>query len=414
MYSRDHHNRQLRTLVFGLCCLFSVSAAPAQTQVPDVTDWPAVENAARGQSLYFYAWGGEPRTNRYLAWVADELQSAYGIRMTHVRISDTAEAVSRVLAEKQAGNNNNGAVDLLWINGENFASMKSNNLLYGPWAEDLPNFRWLNADNNPDVRTDFTVPVDGFESAWLRAHLGFYFDSAYVAAPPDNAANLLSWAQQYPGDFTYPRPPDFLGTTFLKQLLLELVADPAPLYAPADNSQFADVTAPLWTFLDALHPLLLRQGRSFPASGAELRRLMIDGEIALALSFNPTEPVNSVLRGELPDSVRTHIPSGGTLANVSFVAIPFNASHKAAAMIAANFLLSPAAQLRVQDPAHLGSTPAIDISVLPAAVRADFEAPGQSHAAAPDALSRHRTLQEPHPSWMPALERAWLERYGVQ
>jgi putative thiamine transport system substrate-binding protein len=65
--------------------------------------------------------------------------------MTHVRLSDTADAVSRILAEKQAGNTDRGAVDLLWLNGENFASLKTNDLLFGPWAEQLPNFAWTDA-----------------------------------------------------------------------------------------------------------------------------------------------------------------------------------------------------------------------------------------------------------------------------
>jgi ABC-type uncharacterized transport system YnjBCD substrate-binding protein len=41
-----------------------------------------------------------------------------------VKLDDTANAVAKVLAEKAAGKNEGGSVDLIWINGENFASMK--------------------------------------------------------------------------------------------------------------------------------------------------------------------------------------------------------------------------------------------------------------------------------------------------
>ena len=392
-------------LAFGPCHTYGA-------QTPDPADWASVVAEARDQPLFFYAWGGDQLTNDYLVWVGQRVAAEYGIRMTHVRLSDTADAVSRILAEKQAGNTDRGAVDLLWINGDNFASLKTNHLLFGPWAEQLPNFAWVNADANPDVRFDFTLPVEGFESPWLRAHLVFYYDSAYISQPPANLAALLSWAQEHPGEFTYPRPPDFLGATFLKQALLELVADRAPLYLPVQESSFAAITAPLWQYLDALHPLLLRQGRSFPANGPELRRLMADGEIALALSFNPTEAVNSVLRHELPDSVRTYVPDRGTLANVSFVAIPVNASHKAAAMVTANFLLSPAAQLRAQNPQYPVGMPVIDLSMLTAQEQAQFVASRQSHPSAPPLMSGGQQLQEPHPSWVEALERAWIARYG--
>jgi len=392
-------------LAFGSCHAFGAQTA-------DPADWATVVAEARDEPLFFYAWGGDQLTNDYLAWVGQRVAAEYGIRMTHVRLSDTADAVSRILAEMQAGNTDRGAVDLLWINGDNFASLKTNDLLFGPWAEQLPNFALVNADANPDVRFDFTLPVEGYESPWLRAHLVFYYNSAYISEPPANVVALLNWAQEHPGEFTYPRPPDFLGATFLKQALLELVTDSAPLYLPVQESSFAEITAPLWQYLDALHPLLLRQGRSFPANGPELRRLMADGEIALAMSFNPTEAVNSVLRNELPDSVRTHLPDRGMLANVSFVAIPFNASHKAAAMVTANFLLSVEAQLRAQDPQHLGGTPVIDLSVLSAAEQAQFADGRQSHPSAPPVMDEGQQLQEPHPSWMEALERAWIVRYG--
>lgn len=398
-------------LAFGVV-LTSGAAHTLSAQSPDASDWAAVVQAADDQELYFYTWGGDPQINDYLAWVGRRVNELHGIRMTHVRLSDTADAVSRILAERQAGTLQGGAVDLLWLNGENFASLKQNDLLFGPWAEQQPNFTLVNADANPDVRADFTVPVEGYESPWLRAHLVFYYDSAYVDGAPRNVAALLDWAREYPGEFTYPRPPDFLATTFLKQALLELTDDPEPLYRPVEDSDFATLTAPLWAFLDALHPLLLRQGRTFPSNGAELRRLMADGETALAMSFNPTEAVNSVIRNELPDSVRTTLPDRGTLANVSFVAIPFNASHKAAAMVTANFLLSVEAQLRAQDPRHLGSTPVIDVTVLPAAEQQMFTTMRQEHPAAPPLLSESGQLQEPHPSWMAALENAWMARYG--
>ena len=74
-------------------------------------------------------------------------------------------------------------------------------------------------------------------------------------------------------------------------------------------------------------------------------RLLGDGEVAIAMAFNPAEFSNGIAQGILPDTVRSYIHEGGTLANVHFVAIPFNANGPAAKVVA-NFLLSPEAQLR--------------------------------------------------------------------
>jgi putative thiamine transport system substrate-binding protein len=382
-------------------------------QAIDVADWSALEQQARGQTVYFNAWGGEPRINSYLNWVAQTLEQRFNITLQHVKVADIGETVSKIVAERTAGNDTNGSIDLLWINGENFAALKQNKLLFGPWAEEQPNFSLVNANRFPEMREDFTVPTDGLESPWTRSQLVFYHDSQWLAEPPQTIAAILDWSTFNPGEFTYPRPPAFLGSTFLKQAVLEISNNDPALFAPVTDDEFQRVTTELWDYLDALHPTLLRAGRYFPNSAAELRRLMGDGEISLALAFNPNEALLSVRTGELPDSVRTYVLQGGTIGNVSFLAIPYNAQHKAAAMITANFLLSIEAQARASNPNHMGSTTVISIEDLDASARQQFEPVSTDLAAAsPDELSRK--LQEPHPSWTPALERAWIQRYSAR
>ena len=382
-------------------------------QAIDVADWSALEQQARGQTVYFNAWGGEPRINSYLNWVAQTLEQRFNITLQHVKVADIGETVSKIVAERTAGNDTNGSIDLLWINGENFAALKQNKLLFGPWAEEQPNFSLVNANRFPEMREDFTVPTDGLESPWTRSQLVFYHDSQWLAEPPQTIAAILDWSTFNPGEFTYPRPPAFLGSTFLKQAVLEISNNDPALFAPVTDDEFQRVTTELWDYLDALHPTLLRAGRYFPNSAAQLRRLMGDGEISLALAFNPNEALLSVRTGELPDSVRTYVLQGGTIGNVSFLAIPYNAQHKAAAMITANFLLSIEAQARASDPNHMGSTTVISIEDLDASARQKFDSVGTDLAAAsPEELSRK--LQEPHPSWTPALERAWIQRYSAR
>ncbi len=377
----------------------------------EVSQWDQLLQEAHNQIVTFYAWAGDPRMNDFIAWTAGQMKREFGITVRHVKMADTAEVVSRVLAEKQAGNSRAGSADLIWINGENFAAMKDRGLLAEPWAESLPNFVLVDAENNPDMRADFTIAVEGLESPWARAQLVFYFDSALLSEPPRSIPALLEWARQNPGEFTYPRPPNFLGSTFLKQALLELAADSALLYAPVSDADFAAVTEPLWTYLDALHPLLLRRGRYFPASGPELRRLMSDSEISLAFTFNPFEASAGIANGELPDTMRSYVLAGGTLSNVNFLTIPFNAQHSAGAKVLANFLLSPVAQSRAQDPTILGNTTVLAMNKLSESARALFAAL-QPGPAFPSAEDLSRKLAEPHPSWMPALEKEWLQRYS--
>ncbi len=403
-------SRSLCLMLVGLFCLLPINVF---SDSPDPGNWEQVVASARGQTVYFDAWAGDPQINRYIAWAAEQTQKRYGVEIVHVKLSDTAEAVSRILAEKLAGNTETGTVDLLWVNGENFATLKQNALLFGPWAEQLPNFALVDADKRPEMREDFTIAVEGLESPWTRSQLIYYFDSEILPSPPTNVHALLAWAQENPGQFTYPRPPVFLGSTFLKQVLLELVEDREPLYKPLVTEEFARITAPLWSYLDQLHPSLLRGGRSFPSSGTQMRRMMGDGEISLAISLSPAEASAGIAAGELPETVRSFVSDAGSIGNVSFLAVPFNARAKAGAMVFANFLLSAQAQLQAYRPEVMGSTTVLSMEQLSAQERAAFANVDVGSATLPpEALGK--TLQEPHPDWVGALEREWVERYGAR
>ncbi|MBB3232363.1 ABC transporter substrate-binding protein [Halomonas stenophila] len=409
MTPSDLARRALPLLLAIALALSFPAAATAETSLPE--DWDDIETQARGQTVYWNAWGGDAAVNRYIGWVAGRMAERHGVEVVHVKLDDTAAAVSRVIAEKSAGNVDDGAIDLVWINGENFAAMQRNGLLFGPFAQRLPHFALTAPDDNPEMRTDFTLPTEGFEAPWGKAQLTFYYDAERVETPPRDMRALLDWAKAHPGRFTYPLVPDFLGSTFLKQALLELVEDPTVLAEPADDHDVAAVTAPLWDYLDALHPHLWRQGRHFPASGPELKQLMGDGELTLAFTFNPAEPAAAVADHQLPPTTRSYVLDGGTLGNVHFVAIPFNARHKAGAMVLANYLLSPEAQARKQDIAVWGDPTVLDMDRLDADARALFGGDDDHPARLPpEALER--LLPEPHPSWMEALEAAWLARYA--
>ena len=116
-------------------------------------------SAARGQTVNWYIWGGSDSINAFVDdFYGKALQERYEITLNRVPIADTVDAVDQVLSEKQAGAEV-GAVDLIWINGENFFTLKQADLLYPDWAQKLPNSKLLNWDN-PAINLDFGNPVD--------------------------------------------------------------------------------------------------------------------------------------------------------------------------------------------------------------------------------------------------------------
>ncbi len=388
--------------------LLAAVAAPLAARA-DNADWDGVRARGHGQTVYFNAWGGDERTNAFIAWADTRMRALYGVTVRHVRLTDTAEAVARVVAEKAAGRGHGGSVDLVWINGPNFLAMRQAGLLFGSVLDRLPNAALVDRAGNPATVTDFTVPTDGMEVPWRTAQLVFVHDAARLPQPPRSMTAMRDYAAAHRGRLTHPTATDFMGATFLKQALLELAADAAALRRPADDAAYIAATAPLWTWYDATRPNLWHGGRDFPASGPAQASLFGDGEIDLYPSFDPAEAAGGIARGTLPATARAYVLDGGTLGNCSFVAIPFNAAHRDAALLLADFLLSPEAQAYAADPRQLGSPTVLALGRLPPADRARFEAPPHPPGLL-TAAELGAPRQEPHPSWMTRLAADWERR----
>jgi len=386
--------------------------SPIHAQTPDPANWESIVEAARGQTVYWHAWGGDPRINAFISSVGEDLQARYGVTLEHVRLADTADAVTRVISERQAGRDTGGAVDVIWINGANFASMKDQGLLFGPFAESLPNWSLVDTEANPAIEIDFTLPVEGYGSPWAMFQMVFEYDSATLPEPPRSLDALRAWIAENPGRFTYPQPPDFLGTSFLKQALYGVLDDPSVLMGSADEVDYDEVTAPLWAFLDEITPNLWRQGRAYPANEPALGQLLADGEIDIAFAFNPGRASGAIADGELQDTVRTLVFEEGTLANSSYLSIPYNAANPEGALVLANLILDPAIQARAQDPDILGFQTVLGLHLLEDADRARFDALDLGIATlAPDQMGTG--LPEPHPTWMTRIAEDWVARYGT-
>lgn len=399
------NRRQFSRNTLGTALLASAPLAFAQS------GWADIERKARGQTVVMNAWGGSERINAYLAWAGEEVQKQFGVKLEHVKVTDTADVVKRVRNEKAAGRNADGSVDLVWINGENFLAMKREAMLFGPWAESLPSFKFVDVEGKPTTRIDFAEPVQGLEAPWGMAQFTFFADRAKTPNPPRSTAALLEFAKANPGRVTYSKPPNFHGTTFLKQALLDLTSasNRSILYRPFDATTFGRITAPLWAHLDALHPHLWRSGKQFPTNAAAIRQMMADGELALAMTFNPNEAANEIAAGRLPASVASYQFDTGSVGNTHFLAIPYNSKVKEGAQVVANFLLSPAAQARKADLKVWGDPTVLSpakMSPQDAAFFKTARAPGQVEKFAP-------VIPEPHGSWVDPIEKEWLRRYGA-
>ncbi|RUO41001.1 ABC transporter substrate-binding protein [Pseudidiomarina aestuarii] len=361
----------------------------SSSAVADST-WSETVSQARGQTVYFYAWGGSSEVNNYLRWASEQIGEQYGIELVHVKVADIAEAVSRILNEDDSPS----AVDLLWINGENFHQLKGAGQLLGSLPTRIPAAQ--NIRKNIPWQSDFGVPVDGFELPWGIGQFHLIARTSavqrFIEAGRIDPQQLLAFARQNPGRFSYPKPPEFHGTTFLKSLLLALHDDPELfLQAPMDSS--GQPLQLLWDYLDRLHPLLWRSGQDFPSGASFQQQMLANGQLDLAVSFNPQELTVANMQGRLPSGSERVVLGDGAITNSHYLAIPKRTRVPQAAQVVIDFLLSPAAQQRKRDVSGWGDPAVVSL-------------PEDSQA-----LSLLPAVAEMHIGWVERIESGWLERY---
>ncbi|MCB0077472.1 MAG: ABC transporter substrate-binding protein [Anaerolineales bacterium] len=368
--------------------------------------WAEIVDEARGQTVTFHMWGGQENINRWVTgYAATALKEQYGIELVQVPVADIAESVNKLVGEAEAGRAE-GTVDLLWINGENFATLRQADLLYGPFAQYLPNSQYVDRDD-PSVSYDLGLPTDDYESPWGKAHYVMIYDSARVAEPPRSIDGLVAWVKAHPGQFTYPAPPDFTGVGFVLQLCYHATGGHEQFLGDFDQALF-DATLPAcWALLNEIEPFLWREGATYPESHAAQQNLFANGEVSFDMAWNPSEASAFIEAGRFPESTRTFVFDQGTLSNAHFLAIPANAPHKAAAMVVANFMLSPEAQQSKADIANWGDLPAVSVSQLPQAWQDAFAELPRGVATLPNEELTRKIVPELPAPWRVAIEEGW-------
>lgn len=345
--------------------------------------WSATLAGARGQTVDFWLYGGDARINAYLDGPVATRLRALGIKLHRVPIDDTASAIQRLIAERRGGAAT-GAIDLVWVNGANFAAAKQAKLWAPGWAARLPNARLLDPEDT-SLRRDFGVPVAGQEAPWSRAAFVFAYDRERTPRPPSTFEGLLAYAKAHPGRVAYPAPPDFTGSAFVRLAVQEL----------GERRAFA--------WLRELKPVSYRGGATYPANEAALNQLFGDAQIDFTMSYDPSFVATAVRNGQFPRTARPFLLGGRTLQNVSFVAMPANAPHPDAARVLANLLLDPHLQAAKADPSVLGIPSVLDPARLSPALRARLR-----RGAGPYLLaSLGKPLQELPASDVPRLDARW-------
>lgn len=367
--------------------------------------WDSVVAAARGTTVTWRMWRGDPSVNAYVdEWVAPRLREQFGITLRTVE-GQGPDIVNQLRLE--ARSNAPGQADLVWINGETFAALQRDSLLAGPWAHRLPNARFVDSSSAIVIR-DFERPLDGFESPWGRVQFALIYDTLRTPNPPRTVAALAEWIRTHPGRFTHDQ--GFSGTTFHKMLLYSLAGGVGTLQGGFFEATWSAHADTLFAWLEALRPMFWREGKTFPPSVADLHRLFANGEVDFSMSNNQHEVVTKIRQRILPVSARALLLEDGTIANTHYVGIPANAPNPLGAMVVADFLLSPEAQYEKRRPEIWADGTVLGRERLPDEWAARFAALDTMPGALPDSQLARLARPEVAAEYHDRIVAGWRER----
>lgn len=402
----------LGTLLIATLITFTACTTEADTgkSLDTYSNWDQVVKDGSGKEVTILMWGGNEAINQYMdTFVADYMKSTYDVALKRVPMN-APDYLAKLLNEKKNGIDV-GTGDVVWINAENFRTAKEGGLLDGPFTDLLPIQKAFYDKSSDDLNYDSGIPIEGYEGIWGRAQLVLTYDTAMVKNPPQTYEELLQWAKNNPGQFTYPKvPDDFVGTAFVRTAFYELTD--ATYEEEMNQEVFNTYGAPVMDYFNELAPYLWREGTTYPATQAQMDELFKNGEIKMTMGFEVGKTAGLVAGGVYPESVTSYVFDTGTIGNAHYLAVPYNSPEKAAALLLIDFLESPQAQLEKMKPEVWGDMPAFDVNKISAADQMTLSQLDEVSGAIPLKELTAKRLPEMQAKYIDWIKELWVNKVG--
>lgn len=407
--------KRIVTAMLAAAMTVSLAACGAfgqeETQTEDSTaledmSFDEMVEEAKGSTVTFYGWGGDENLNEWLDnEFAPVMKEKYDITMERVPM-DIEQVLSQLSGEIEGGEED-GSIDMIWINGENFQSAKENNMLYGPFTDKLPNFNDYVDAESEDVTLDFAYPIEGYEAPYGKAQVVMIADTAVTPDLPTSAEALEEFVKKYPGKVTYPALPDFTGSAFVRNIIYEICDYEQFLDMEADKETVREAVEPAMEYLRGLNPYLWNEGKTFPDSSTTLDNMFADGEVVLNMTYDAYTTGIKIADGTYTDTTESFQFDKGTIGNTNFMAIAANSGNKAGAMVAINEMLSP--EIQADRYEQLKVIPVLDNSKLTDEQKAAFDQVDLGEGTIPQDELLSKRLPEMPAELVPIIEEIWNE-----
>ena len=359
---------------------------------------------SHSKEVNFHAWGGSNSINKYIQSFSEEILEDHQIKLNHIKIDDTQTSVNLILSE---GDQKKSKVDLIWINGENFSKLYNQDLLYGP-IDNLENLKYLDLED-PTLITDFGLQTNMHEIPWGRSQLVFLYDSEIINDPFHDIESFKNFLISNKGRFTYPKIPNFHGTTFLKQIMYELGHQDIMKEEYDDlNQSHKNAIQDLISFLNEYHPYMWSEGKRFPKNNTTMVQMLANRELFISLSFNPNEASSQIAQNNLRKSTKTFTFQNGSIANTHFLAIPKYSKNIDQSLLIVDKLISPKYQSLKLKNDIWGDPTVLDFTKLSMEDKSLFLYKNFENNLKTDVPKK----TEPHNSWTEVIEKNWIEIFN--
>ena len=223
------------------------------------------------------------------------LKEKYDITLERVPMD--IDAILSQLSGEISTDKKDGDIDMIWINGENFKTCKENNMLYGPFAEELPNFQSYIDTDDEETNADFCFPIEGYEAPYGKAQLVMIADTAVTPDLPTNTDEFMEFCKANKGKVTYPALPDFTGSAFVRNVIYDICGYEQFMDMEADKETVKAAIEPALEYLRELNPYLWNEGKTFPKDSTALTNMYSDGEVVMDISYSAYSTATNIENG---------------------------------------------------------------------------------------------------------------------
>lgn len=359
--------RQLIALIM-IILLLTGCTAPVS---PEEVKWQRIEDSVDGTTVNFYVWTeDEDALTWFTETVAKHLETS--AKINFILTEKDQDIVFEQLSQQHTNLDNNGTIDLLWLDESAFQSFYNAQLLYGPFADSLENStRYFNLASL-DHRYIGATETNGYLVPFNQSALTFYYNRDTLYDPPQDLDMLMTVVKDNPGKFTYPNPQDPVGSAFVRTVILNFADSEAFVGETLSQAKLAELVQPGLDYLKTLSPYLYQSGKTYPKSADALHQLFASGDLFITMSDDYLHAYQYTGDAIYPEGTRPFLFSDVVLGAKQYLAIPFNAQNKSGAMVAINEIIGYTMQLDKLRSKDYRGIPVYDTAVIDEAITSNL------------------------------------------